>query len=560
MANGEPRTLPAALAQAARRFPERGVAIFDGRGRHYERRSYPDILASAQTAAERFAALGLRPGERVLVCLPSSWAWMDAWLGTALRGGLPVAVAPAGAMGSSEGFVQRLGGILERLDARFLVASEALRRDALRLEIPRVAAAIVTPEELAAATPQRFTAPAPEPGDIAFLQLTSGSTGVPRAVQISHQGLLHNCEAMSQGIGMPFGAPARDWVDSMVSWLPLHHDMGLGGGLFLSLTQGFDLWLFRPETFLARPRLWLEHLASHGTAFTTAPNFGYQLCVERIAPEELAGLDLSRWQAAMTGAEMVRPETTAAFAQLTAACGFRESVFRPCYGLAEATLAVSMDLRGEGPRTVPLPAGADAGLGINEVVSVGVPVLDTQVRIAGPDDQPLPDGQVGEVQVHGPAIFRGYFQDPEATGEGLRDGWLCTGDLGFLHQGELYIAGRLKDLLIVRGHNMMPHELEWLAESVTGGGGALRCGAFSVARGVEGEQPVLVLETSEKDPAALAAMEHEIRQRIGRALSLPLADLIFVRRGRIPKTTSGKVQRRELRRRYLAGELQGLAD
>jgi fatty-acyl-CoA synthase len=253
---------------------------------------------------------------------------------------------------------------------------------------------------------------------------------------------------------------------------------------------------------------------------------------------------------------MVRPETAAAFAELTAPAGFSAAALRPCYGLAEGTLAVTFDLAGEGVRTRANPAAAVGEA--PEVVCVGSPVADTEVRITAPDGTARADGEVGEVRVRGPGVFLGYFNDPESTAESLVDGWLATGDLGFLHGGELYLTGRIKDVLILRGHNLMPHELEWLAEGVTGGGGIERCGAFSIDGGAEGELPVVVVETGERSPEARAGLARQIRLAVGHALSLTLADVAFVRRGRIPKTTSGKVQRRELKQRYLAGELERL--
>lgn len=554
----EPQTLTAALVSAPLRFPERGVGIYDGRGKRVERRTYAQILASAEVTAGRLAARGTTPGDRVLVSLPTSFEWLDAWLGTLLLGALPVAIAPAGAMGSSSAHTERVAAIRERIDGKLLVAGDALRRGARELGLEDLAMATTTPEELGALAPIAFETARPEPEDLAFLQLTSGSTGLSRAVMISHRAAVHNGRASDRAIGAPWGVDASGWAEAMVSWLPLHHDMGLVGCLFLCLTRGLDLWLLNPTTFLARPRLWLENLARHGRCFAPAPNFGYQLCVERLKPEDLSGLDLSQWRAAMTGAEMVRPETVRDFTELTAGCGFRPEAFRPCYGLAEATLAVTFDLEGRGLRTLPLPAGADSGLGLGDVACVGAPVADTEVRITGPDGRALAEGKIGEVQVRGPSIFSGYFNDPEATAETLVDGWLCTGDLGFFDHGELYLTGRTKDVLILRGHNLMPHELEWLAEGVVGGGGAQRCGAFSIARGPAGEEPVVVLEVESRETDGLAELEHDIRQRIGRALSLPLADVVFVRRGKIPKTTSGKVQRRQLRQLYLDGELERL--
>lgn len=555
-----PLTLPEALGRAAQYFPDKGVAIFDGRGRSHERRTYGDLHDAVQRTARRWTTLGVEPGDRILIALPTSWEWLEAWFGAVLCGALPVAIARGAAMGAGEAHIRKVEGLIERLGARFVVVGERFRDEARPLA-SSIGERGITPEELASTAESTLTAPAPTAEDIAFLQLTSGSTGLPRAVQIRHRSAIHNAMACDTSIGHPHGAPTHLWADSMVSWLPLHHDMGLVGCLLLSLYGGLDLWLFQPSTFLARPLQWLKHLGEHGKAFTTAPNFGYQLCLERIPEAKRAGLDLSLWRDAMTGAEMIRPETVEGFCKAFGPHGFRPETFRPCFGLAEGTLAVTFDVEGKGMRTRPIPGGAadDArGFGLDEVVCVGRPVIDTEVVVAAPDGRPLPAGQIGEVRVQGPSVFAGYYGDPEATAEGLQDGWLCTGDLGFQHDGELYITGRTKDLLILRGHNLMPHELEWVAEGVTGGGGALRCGAFSVAQGGQGEEPVMVVEVETRDRERLPELDEAIRSRVGRTLSLTLADLVFVRRGKIPKTTSGKVQRRALRDLYLRRELEVL--
>ena len=554
-----PATVPQALERAGRAFPDRGMAIFDGRGRKYQRRTWTEVHAGARRAAGQWAALGVSPGDPVMISVPTSWAWVDAWLGALMRGALPVAVAPGSAMGAAEAHVRKVDTLVERLGAKFVVSSEALRRDAQALGADHAAGAVLTPAELEGTTPSTFGAPNPAVEEIAFLQLTSGSTGLPLAVQIPHGAAIHNAAATDAAIGAPHGGPSARWADSLVAWLPVHHDMGLIGCFFLSMLAGIDFWLFPPTAFLARPRTWLDHLGSHGKSFVPAPNFGYQLCVERVGEKEREGLDLSSWCSAMTGAEMVRPETIDAFCQAFEPVGFRREVFRPCYGLAEATLTVAVDLRGEGPRTRPLPSSASGSdFGLSEVVSVGVPIHDTQIHVVAPNGQPLPEGEIGEVQVQGPGIFAGYYNSPEASAAALTNGRLATGDLGFMWQGELYLTGRIKDVLILHGHNIMPHELEWQAESVTDAGGSMRTGAFSVARGAQGEEAVVVVETNDRDVDKLNEMGREIRSRIGKNLSLPLADLVFVRRGQIPKTTSGKVQRRALKAQYLEGTLQRL--
>lgn len=559
----DPSSLPAALVRAAARHPERGIEIFDGRGRRSERRTYPEVLAGVERGAGRWAALGVAAGDRVLVSLPSSWDWFDAWLGALWQGALPVALAPAAGLGAAEAHVQKLAEVAALLGACRALAPAAARTEAERVGVSLPTGLLVSPEELAATTPATAARdPRPDPEEVAFLQLTSGSTGTPRAVAIPHRAALYNARAMREAVTAPHRGEGADAdPDALVSWLPLHHDMGLVGCFLLSLIYGYDLDLFQPTTFLARPRPWLERLGSRRAALTAAPNFGYHLCVERLGgdPAALAGLDLSGWRDAMSGAEMIRGETVEAFTETFAPHGFRPGTMRACYGLAEATLAVTLDRRGEGVRFRPLPEGMEASLLTSrEVAAVGEPLAGTEVRVTGPSGDALPAEAIGEIEVRSPGVFAGYWGDPEATAETLVDGWLKTGDLGFFAAGELHVTGRSKDLLIVRGHNMAPDELERLADGVAGGGGMLRSAAFSVARDGRGEEPVLVVEAGERDPARLAALAHEIRSRVGHALSLPLADVAFVRRGKIPKTTSGKVQRREIRRLYLAGELERL--
>ncbi|MEE8278375.1 MAG: AMP-binding protein, partial [Thermoanaerobaculia bacterium] len=480
--------------------------------------------------------------------------WFVAWLGALLAGALPLA-GPSGGAGAAKGSHARVAESARQVRAETLVCDAGLKAELGELEAPF---SVFTAEELATSSPATRNREArPDPGAIAYLQMTSGSTGVPRAVEVTHRAVFHQVDIQEEVVGAPFGKSAREVIDLAVYWLPLFHDMGLMVVLYTML-YGMDLWLLPPEAFLARPRIFLELLHSVGSSVSSGPNFGYQLCVERVGEEEVAALDLSSFRAALTGAEMVRGDTIEAFCTKFGRCGFESRAFRPCYGLAEATLAVTLDRRGEGPRSLPLPEGADRGLGLADLVGAGPPVPETELKITAPDGSSLAAGSVGEIRVRGPSVFSGYYNDPEATRETLQDGWLRTGDLGFLDDGELFVAGRVKDLLIVRGQNLMPHELEWLAESATGGGGSLRAAAFSVARGPEGEEAVVVVEVSSGDVAALHELAGRVRSRIGRELGLPVADVALVRRGRIPKTTSGKVKRGELRGLYLDGRLERL--
>ncbi len=550
-------SLPEALARAASQHPERQVGILDRRGKRVDARTHLEVLASARRAAARLAGLGVVEGDRVVVCLQTSWEWFDAWLGALLLGALPVAI-PSGVAGSGAGSSERISEAVELIGARLVVAGAVLQKTAPAEREAVYGAQALTPAELATAPAARaWVEPRPEPGSVAFLQFTSGSTGRPRAVMIPHRAALHQAYAQDFVVGAPWGKPSRELFDGAVLWLPLYHDMGLLS-IFYSVLNGRDLWLLSPRAFLARPQLWLELTSGHGTTVSPAPNFAYQLCAERISAEQAERLELGSFRAALTGAEMVRSDSIDAFCERFGPSGFVRESFRPCYGLAEAALAVTLDRHGRGPRLLPVPRGADAGLGLDTLVSNGQPIPETELRITAPDGTEVADGVLGEVRVRGPSVFLGYYDDPEATAECLEDGWLRTADLGFLDDGELFIAGRLKEILILRGQNLMPHEFERLAESVTGGGGATRAAAFALARGPEGEQLVVVAETTEREPEALEAAAAGVRSRIGLDLGIPLADVVLVRRGRIPRTTSGKVKRTEVRGLYLEGALERL--
>ena len=555
-----PRNFQRALAEAGRRHPGRGITLVDNRGRDRERRTFPEVRAAASLMARRLRATGVEPGDRVLLCLSTSWEWLDCWFGAVLLGATPCAIATPGALGSPAAQLDKTLRVCQRIDARLLVGPESLLRETRRLLDEGFASReLGSPlrTELLAVERLATLAPAGSAPDTdsdesstAYLQLTSGSTGLPRAVELSHGAALHNAIACAEGVSGPHG----EFSEAIVSWLPLYHDMGLVGCLLHSIVTGIDLALMSPRTFLGRPRLWLERISRGGSVVSPAPNFAYQLCVERVGAGGAAGLDLTRFRDAITGSEMVRPETVEGFCSTFAPAGFPASGVRPAYGLAEATLVVTIDKRLGGARVRDVPVRRAGEL--EAVVGTGTPVRDTRIEIRSPDGRALPSGSIGELWISGPGLMSGYLGEPAATAEVLRDGWLDTGDLGFLDEdGELYLTGRKKEILILQGHNVMPHELEWIAEGVAGGGGAERSGAFSVPS-AGGEHAVLVLETTEQDADRLRQLGHDVGSAIGRALGVPLCDLVLVRRGTLPRTSSGKIQRRALRDAYLRGEVQ----
>jgi acyl-CoA synthetase (AMP-forming)/AMP-acid ligase II len=420
--------------------------------------------------------------------------------------------------------------------------------------------------------------PGADASTLAFLQYTSGSTASPKGVTISHGNLLHN-------LTYSFHSGSSDASTVSVSWLPVIHDMGLIEGVLQPAFSGCPAYLIPPTAFLQRPARWLNAISRYRATRSGGPNFAYDLCVRRIGAEERTGLDLSTWRAAYNGAEPVRSETMRAFASAFADCGFESSAFRPCFGLAEATLLVTagtldgdrslgqaVDSRQStvGSRSVAGGEDRREATGAPPRVSCGTPAFGTRVLVADPETgRPCADGSVGEIWVSGPSVAQGYWNRPEESvgtfgartdrGEGP---FLRTGDLGFLHDGELYVTGRLKDVLIVRGTKHYPQDLEQTVEQQHP---ALRPGcaaAFAIEVGPVGDRIAVVAEADigqlgspESAPAAIAAIRRSVTELHG----VQLGAVLLVAPGTLPKTTSGKLQRFACRDAYLSGNLPVLA-
>ena len=556
---GFPESIYEVLLRTATDFSDKGIQMGDRSGRHFERSTYQELLEHARRYSGYWRCAGIEKGDRILICQNTSWDFIGAWLGAILIGAHPAAIAPAvGGIKGSNHFADRLETFRSVIGASKLLISERMAQDLKDEKSTTLGAIAITIDELKRNSGGDSHPIDAAPDDLAFLQFTSGSTGMPRAVMISHRMATHNAFSINEGISAGKAPTIGDWSGVHSSWLPMHHDMGLIGCLLFAISCGVELSLMNPATFLARPMRYLE--TAHGKrALFSGPNFGYQFCVDRLAPKDVSGLDLSGVRAAMTGSEMIRPETMQAFCELVSKTGFTPDRIMPCYGMAEATLAVTFDQKGEGVRTRWVPGTSESMFESQEVVCVGSPVPDMEVVIADSSGRILDEQQVGEIQVRGPSVFSGYYKNDEASKESLRENWLKTGDLGFVCDGELYIAGRSKEILVIRGDNVMPHEIEWLAEEARGESkSADRVAAFSVAKENVGEEIALVVETHLTDPVELKRLDHAVRSRIGRGMSLPIADLVFVRRGRIPRTSSGKIQRGKIKRQYLEGEVERL--
>ena len=516
---------------------DRNLVVSDRRGRRHLMRSWAEVYSRSLCSGQSLLAGGCEPGDHVFLQLPNSSQLIEGFLGAIAVGLRPCCLASPRALGGLDTFRERMRLLLERFPRSRLVAFPEVGDAAGVRYLPPLEDFAGTP---AMAPPALAPPEDVDPEAIAFIQLTSGATCHPKAVRISHRALLANVRNLRE-------ASESRHDDSIVTWLPFYHDMGLVGMLLFAIGLRADLHVLQPETFLARPRTWLRVISDiPGWVTSSAPNFGYQHCVQRIPADHVASLDLSRWRIAGCGAERVRATTLDAFTEHFAPAGFNPESFVPCYGMAEMTLAVTC-----GPGKA-IPVVHDGN------VSCGRPIPETEVVIRDPDGSPLADCQQGVVTIQSSSLCSGYVStEPEANdGITFREGWLYTGDRGYLLDGELYITGRYKDLIIVDGVSIDPDEIEAIAEDrghVAGG----RSVAFSVD--LDGrDRVVLVVEAGGADAETFAGWNRKIGDGVARIFGFNLYDMVFVRRGSINKSSSGKVQRAKLRERYRQGTLETL--
>ncbi|MEO3928559.1 amino acid adenylation domain-containing protein [Micromonosporaceae bacterium B7E4] len=598
-------TLVDVLLRRADEEPDRVAYTFLADGTEVEARwDYRTLAARARAVAAQLA-VHCSPGDRALLLHPPGLEYVGALFGCWYAGVVAVPAYPAEANLSAA----RLAGIVAGVrPAVALTTADAARRTLAEVPMPGGWPPMVATDSPSisdgrspgGAAPPPFAAPA---GDaVALVQYTSGSTAEPRGVVLTHANLMHNLAHISRSFGA--GPDTR-----AVVWLPPYHDMGLIGGLLQPLFAGFPVTLMSPTSFLRAPLRWLRAIADLRASHSGGPNFAYDMAVRRIAPHERAGLDLSGWRLAFTGAEPVRAETMERFAEYFADCGFRYDAFHPCYGLAEATLLVSGRDWGAPPvtrdfsraalaqgRAVPTGPGQPGQV----LVGCGRPLPDQRIRIVDPHTgRPCPAGRVGEIWVSGPSVARGYWGRPEETARtfgahpsppGASDGapdalpdarlradalpdaglgaddergaaFLRTGDLGFLDGGELFVTGRLKDLVVIRGRNHYPQDIESTAgrahPALRPGAGA----AFAVTQDGR-EQLVVVHEVApgrREGAAEPTAVVAAIRARIAEEHQVQPYAVVLIRAGAIPRTTSGKIQRHRCRARFLDGTLPVVA-
>lgn len=529
--------------------------------------SYAALHADAQAVAAGLQARGMAPGETVAIMLPTGREFFAAFYGTLRAGGVPVPLYPPARPSQLEDHLRRIAGILRNAKARELLTVERAKPLAhlLRAEADTLQAVATVPDVVRAgaeAAAESGAAMAPvkvAASDVAFLQYTSGSTGEPKGVVLTHANLLANLRAMWRASGV---GPR----DTFVSWLPLYHDMGLIGACLGSLVVGFHLVLMSPLAFLARPQRWLEAIAQHRGTLSAAPNFAYELCLAKIGEADLERLDLSSWRLAFNGAEPVSPETLERFAARFARCGFRREALTPVYGLAESSVGLAFPPLERGPRIEPVDRAALIRDGIARparegdaaplrLVSCGLPLPGHEIRVVDAGSRELPERQQGHVQFRGPSSTQGYLANPQANAKLFDGEWLNTGDLGFLLHGELFLTGREKDIVIRGGFNIHPHELESAVAALPG----VRKGGVAVFPATDPrhatERLVVLAETREADPARRARLAQEITALSATLLGAPADDVVLAPPHTVLKTSSGKIRRSACRELYEQGRL-----
>jgi amino acid adenylation domain-containing protein/non-ribosomal peptide synthase protein (TIGR01720 family) len=564
-----PTTLVHALQRRAASTPDRLALRFLAEDKDQGAvLTYRDLDLRARTIAaalQTYAAVG----ERAVLLFHSGPDYVAAFFGCLYAGVIAVPAYPPES--SRQHHQQRLVSIIEDAEPRVVLTNTALREPLLEMDEfkGQEAAQLLCVETLDSARAEQWQMPDIRADDIAFLQYTSGSTSSPKGVQVSHGNLVANEQLIRHGFGIDLNPD-----DVIVSWLPLYHDMGLIGGLLQPIFSGVPCVLMSPAYFLARPVRWLEAISEYNGTISGGPDFAYRLCAERVSGSALARLDLSRWRVAYSGSEPIRFDTLQQFAEKLASCGFSEQSYFASYGLAEATLFVAGGKRGHGIGALSVDEQAlrqnraqpaETSENGSVVMSCGTGQPGHVVRVVEPNSlESLADNQVGEVWASGPSIAQGYWRNPEASAASFveADGqtWLRTGDLGFVRDGELYITGRLKDMLIVRGHNLYPQDIEQTIEREVEVVRKGRVAAFAVT--VDGEEGIgIAAEISRSVQKILTpeALIKTLRQTVADACQQAPSVVVLLNPGALPKTSSGKLQRSACRQRLADGKLDSYA-
>ncbi len=523
---------------------------------------YVELARQTARVAGALQASGLKRGDRVGLILPKNEQFIVAFLG-AIRGGfVPAPISPPMGFGGTGPYLRIVSNLLDGCEAAALLTDAKLCSLLAPLTQSRPRLALVTFEALEDVG--HFAPPRASMDDLCFVQFTSGSTGQRRGITIRHANVAANVRAIAWAFrerGLELGVSPGVW------WLPLFHDMGLIGSVLCPLYMQNPIRMLTPLTFLKRPHRWLRAISEARGAVSFAPNFAYAQCARRLRPADLEGLDLSCWKLAGCGAEPIRPGDLRAFARILEPVGFEPKALACSYGMAEATLAVSLqgppvgvevdrvnptELQTRG-RAVPAAEGEPA----IEIAACGGPILDMDIAIFDPSERRsaacLPERTEGEIRVRGTSVTHGYLGAPSDDPELFADGWLCTGDRGYVANGRIHITGRLKDTLIIHGRNHRPQDVEWSAAEVDGV--VDRKAAAICVPGDGGDQVVVLVETLATAGLAQRRIAQAVKREVFEAMGLGGIRVVPVPRGSLPMTSSGKLRRFRARELYLEGAL-----
>jgi acyl carrier protein len=552
----EAQTLVEALEYHVERQPQR-LTVFLYEEQKQTQITYEGLWAGALRYAAHLSEAGLTPGQTVAIMLPTCADYLYCFYGVLLAGGVPVPLYPPARLTTIEDHMTRHVGILKSCGAAIMVTIPEAKPLAwlLRAQVESLRAVLV-PADFAASVPA-FAPVRGRGGQIGFLQYTSGSTGNPKGVVLTHSNLLANVRGMGK-------AARATQEDVFVSWLPLYHDMGLIGGCFATMYLGFPVVLMSPLAFLSRPSSWLRAIHRHRGTISGGPNFSYELCLRRIADGEMDGIDLSTWRFAFNGAEPVSPETMRAFSDRFSKNGFNENAMSPVYGLAECTVGVAFTPPGAPWRmdaldretfsrtgeAMPARPSDPAPL---KVVGCGNVIEGHDLRVVDAAGLELPDRNEGQLQFRGPSATSGYYRNPEATRALFQGEWLNTGDRAYLSEGMVYITGREKDIIIRGGRNISPYELEEAVGDLPGvrRGCVAVFGSMDAASGTE--RLVVLAEVRQLDPSSAEMLRTKINGLAVQLIGAPADDIVLAPPHTVPKTSSGKIRRVAAREYYERG-------
>jgi len=548
-------TLGEALDYAAR--GKRGLNFHDPRGNLAQAYSYAQLRGDAIECAYRLIAHGVRPHDRIALIAETGPEFAQMFFGIVYAGAWPVPLPLPTSFGGKESYIDQLVVQLSSCDPKALffpdelsdMAAEAARQKGVE---PLSYQGFLEREVRQCPLPQAAT------DDIAYLQYSSGSTRFPHGVAVTHNALLSNLSAHSHGMELQDS-------DRCISWLPWYHDMGLVGCFLSVVANQVSADYMKTEDFARRPLAWLDLISrNEGTSISYSPTFGYDICARRMSSQTKAAdrFDLSRWRLAGNGADMIRPDVMQSFVDAFGDAGFAPTAFLPSYGLAEATLAVTIMPPGEGIVVELVEetdlSGGDALEGrpqrFRAIVNCGKPAKDMVVEIRDEDGAVINDRQIGKVWTTGPSLMVGYFRDQEATDACLVDGWLDTGDMGYLSDGYLYIVGRAKDMIIINGKNHWPQDIEWAVEQLPG----FKQGdiaAFAITTPGGEEAPAVLVHCRTSDNEERSRLRDQIRERV-RAITGMNCVVELVPPRTLPRTSSGKLSRSKARNLYLSGEIR----